>query len=584
MRVRPTSGWALAAAHLGATGARPGYARAVSAPKLPARIAEWTAGLLAVAAAVPVVRNLVEAMLQRRTYNGDIEWMEGGMLVSAMRARDGLPLYGLPADDYIPFIYPPLHAWLLGALAHVYPLGYELGRTVSIVCTGVAASALVFGAVRARGGWLLSLACVGLFASAWAAGGTFYDLVRTDSLSLALLGWALVLGAEPSRGATVASGLLLAVAFTAKQHAAILGLPMLLAIWRSHGRLRALQFAAASVGPALLFVAAMSISSGGTFLNWMVMVPAAHGQVASRAFPGAPILIWQALPISTSAVLLALPLWGRRPYWPGVTLTTLIVVALMRGHTGGFINVLIPAFWVSALLPAIAAGALANRTELLPWARAAGALVVAAQLTSFQVDREAFSTALAEGRSVPEAWQKAQHSLRRHVPTDSDRVAVGRVVEKIAALEGRVLVPYSPWYAVMAGKEPTFALICLWDIDHKRGYYRPNVKEIEKSIAAEFDWAVLPNDKLGHGLKDHFTKSKTDKIPMSSTRAGWTVRLREVWQRNPRTAGGTETGAKSVEPSADPGEGQREDQGDDPGGNDGGDPGDATGEDQGKPE
>jgi hypothetical protein len=264
-----------------------------------------------------------------------------------------------------------------------------------------------------------------------------------------------------------------------------------------------------------------------------------------------------------------------------VTLTTLIVVALMRGHTGGFINVLIPAFWVSALLPAIAAGALANRTELLPWARAAGALVVAAQLTSFQVDREAFSTALAEGRSVPEAWQKAQHSLRRHVPTDSDRVAVGRVVEKIAALEGRVLVPYSPWYAVMAGKEPTFALICLWDIDHKRGYYRPNVKEIEKSIAAEFDWAVLPNDKLGHGLKDRFTKSKTDKIPMSSTRAGWTVRLREVWQRNPRTAGGAETGAeKPVEPSADQGEGQ----GDDQGGNDGGNPGDASGEDQGKPE
>lgn len=523
-------------AHLGATGARPGYARAVSAPKLPARIAEWTTGLLALAAAVPVVRDLVVAMLQRRTYNGDIEWMEGGMLVSAMRARDGLPLYGLPADDYIPYIYPPLHAWLLGALAHVFPLGYELGRTVSIVCTGVAALALVFGAARARAGWLLSLACVGLFASAWAAGGTFYDLVRTDSLSIALLGWALVLGAEPSRGATVASGLLLALAFTAKQHAAMLGIPMLIAIWRTHGRLRALQFAAASVGPALMFVAAMSISTGGTFLNWMVMVPAAHGQEASRAFPGAPVLVWSAFPIASSAALLALPLWGRRPYWPGVALTTLIVVALMRGHTGGFINVLIPAFWVSALLPAIAVGAAADRAAALPWARAAGALVVAAQLVTFQVDREKFSSAREEGKSFAEAWADSQRSLSRHIPTESDRVAVARVVEKIASLEGRVLVPYSPWYAVLAGKEPTFALICLWDIDHKRGYYRPKVQEIADAIATEFDWAVLPNDKLGHGLKDHFTKSKTDKIPVSSTRAGWTVRLREVWKRNPRTA------------------------------------------------
>jgi len=533
MRVRPTSRWAFAAAHLGASGSATGYARAVPDPSIRARIAHALAGLVALAAAVPVVRALTAAMLERRTYNGDLEWMEGAMLVSAQRVRDGLPIYGPPADDYIPFIYPPLHAWLLGTLGHVLPLGYELGRTVSIVCTVIAAAALVFGALRAGAGWLLSLACVGLFASAWVAGGTFYDLVRTDSLSLAIASWALVLGAERSRGATVASGLLLALAFTAKQHVALLGLPMLISIGRAHGRRRALQFAAASAGPALLFVAGMSIATAGSFLNWVVLVPGAHGQVLSRAFPGAPKEVWAALPITTTAVLLALPLWVRRPYWGGVALTTLIIVAFMRGHTGGFLNVLIPAFWVGSMLPAVAAGASSARPAVLPWARAAGALVVAAQLVNFQVDRERFSTALERGASVPEAWRKAERQLRRFVPTDSDRVAVARLVEKIAALDGRVLIPHAPWYAVLAGKQPSFALIALWDIDHERGYYRPQVEEIDAAITTGFDWAILPNDKLGHGLKKAFTRSRTEKITASSTRAGWTVRLREVWERAP---------------------------------------------------
>lgn len=536
MRVRPTSGWAFAAAHLGAAGGAAGYARTVPGPSIRARIAEAVAGVLALAAAVPVVRSLAAAMAERRTYNGDLEWMEGAMLVSALRVREGLPLYGPPADDYIPFIYPPLYAWLLGTLGHVVPLGYELGRTVSIVCTVIAAAALVFGAVRAGAGWLLSLASVGLFASAWVAGGTFYDLVRTDSLSLAIASWALVLGAERSRGATVASGLLLALAFTAKQHVALLGLPMLLAIGRAHGRQRALQFAAASAGPALLFVAGMSITTGGTFLNWVLLVPGSHGQVLSRAFPGAPREVWAALPVTTTAVLLALPVWGRRPYWAGVALTTLVIVALMRGHTGGFLNVLIPAFWVGSLLPSVAAGAFSARPGALPWARAAAALLVAAQLVSFQVDRERFATALEQGASLPAAYQKAERQLNRFVPTDSDRVAVARLVEKLAALEGRVLIPHAPWYAVLAGKEPTFALIALWDIDHERGHYRPHVKEIDAAIATDFDWAILPNDKLGHGLKKSFARSRTERITATSTRAGWTVRLREVWERAPEDA------------------------------------------------
>jgi hypothetical protein len=497
----------------------------------PAQIAEQLLGAVALLAALPVFQTVGAAMLARRDYPGDLEWMEGATLVSAWRVQQGLPLYDLPASDYIPFIYPPLHAWVLAALGQVFPLGYTLGRSLSIGCTFVALSALVIGARRAGATWVLALASGALFLSCWADGGTFYDLVRTDALSLALIAWALVFGAMPSARATVASGLLLALAFTAKQHAALLGIPMLAGIARAHGRTRALQFVAASAGPALLFLAGMSAATRGGFFTWLVLVPSAHGQSLDRLVPGAQIEVWKALPVTTSAVLLAGLVFRKRVYWGGVALTTLVIVSLMRGHTGGYLNVLIPAFWVSALLPAVVGGALAESPRWGVAARLATPVVVALQLVAWQTDPLKLAQALRRGNSPTAAWSAAQKDLARYLPTAADRAATDQLVDQIAALPGRVLIPHAPWYAVLAGKEPSFALITLWDIDHKRGCYRTHVDDIEAAMATSFDWAVVPDDKLGHGFKDHYARDPARKLAGASTRTGWPVKLRQVWRR-----------------------------------------------------
>ena len=51
----------------------------------------------------------------RLNYGYDLEWMEGATLLTGLRAQEGLTFYTLPQLDYIPFIYPPVYAWLLGA-------------------------------------------------------------------------------------------------------------------------------------------------------------------------------------------------------------------------------------------------------------------------------------------------------------------------------------------------------------------------------------------------------------------------------------------------------------------------------------
>ena len=125
-------------------------------------------------------------------YPFDLEWMEGGMLLHAFRVRDGLPIYVAPSPEFIPYIYPPGYAWVVGMLGRFVELGYPLARTVSLVSTGLAALVLAW-AVRQEGHrWTLGLGAAALFLSCYEEVGAFFDLVRTDGQQLFLMALALV--------------------------------------------------------------------------------------------------------------------------------------------------------------------------------------------------------------------------------------------------------------------------------------------------------------------------------------------------------------------------------------------------------
>ena len=460
--------------------------------------------LLLLAAAAWQTWEVGAAMAARLQANFDLEWMEGATLITGLRASEGLPFYTRPSPDYVPFIYPPLYAWILGLLAQVFPLGYTLGRAVSIVSTVAASAAIVFGAWREGARPALALGCGALFLGCYADGGTFYDLVRTDALSIALLGWALVL----ARRWPVAGGLLLAVAFAAKHHAALFGFPLVFALWRTEGRATALRFAVASVVPALLFTIAMQVQTGGLFVTYLLGVPANHGIMLDRALPnlgasgrpqGAQWELWKALPITTTAVLLLT--WRWPIYWIGVAITGLLTASLMRGHHGGYLNVLIPMLWIQALLPALALRASAWRfTPHLV------TLLVAVQVV--------------QGRE----------SLARYLPRPADAQNAERLIDELRALPEPLLIPHAPWYGVLAGHAPSLALITLWDIDHTGGPLDDEVRVIRDAMAGHH-WAsiVIPDGKLGYDLRKYYRVVGRIESPAVPTRTGWNVRLKQVW-------------------------------------------------------
>ncbi|MFZ5482040.1 MAG: glycosyltransferase family 39 protein [Myxococcota bacterium] len=463
---------------------------------------------------------VVAAMAARWRAPFDLEWMEGATLITGLRASRGLPFYTPPGPDYIPFIYPPLYAWTLGGLATFFPVDYPLGRGVSIVCTGLAAAAAYAAARQEKARPALAIACAALFLTAWDDGGTFYDLVRIDMLSLALCAWAVVLARGDRPWRAVAGGLLLAVAFAAKHHAALLGVPIAIALWARHGWRRAALFAASSAGPALAFTVAMQIATDGLFVTYLLGVPSAHGIVAERALPtlkngrlvGAQAELWRALPWSTTAGLLFLLAWPRRLYWGGLAITLLLTVSLMRGHHGGYLNVLIPALWLQALFPAFVRSALADAT--VGWRVLLRRVAPHLAVVLAGVELVAADTDYAKFR-----------------PRPGDAAAHARFVDELRALPEPLLVPHAPWAAVQAGKAPSLALIALWDVNHEGGPLVGSVRRIEDAVR-DRHWAavVTTSEAFGYGLTKHYERVASLVNANIPTRTGWNVRLKSVWK------------------------------------------------------
>ncbi len=490
----------------------------------------WLAWSPALILSAGILVLLLRTFAARVGHPYDLEWMEGGMLLHALRIVEGEGLYVTPSSDFIPFIYPPLYSWVLAAVGAMTELGHAAGRSISLVGTLAAAGALV-AAVRLErkdsgergdskergtsGDWGLAIGAAGLYLSGYEDAGSFYDLVRIDGLWMALLTWALVAGRW---GWLRTAGLLLTAAYATKHTAALFGLPILIWIWKTEGRDRALAFARWSVGPALLFTAAMSLEGDGLFLTYLLGVPAVHPFVPERFFKGAPSELIGAMPWTLGAAGLVAVVLRQRPgrggsYWLACGGLAALVSMIMRGHHGGYLNVLMPGLWAGALGSALLLSAACRRWPGLPVQAAVSGLM---------------------------AWQmwSGAWDIARYSPTEADRAAGDALVQRLAAEEGEILAPWSPWLVVQAGKRPSLHLISLWDIDHEWGPLNDGVAAFDRDIA-ERRWGLVitANRKLGHGLTTHYALSK-QRISLEKgalmPRTGWQVRPRYLYRPNRR--------------------------------------------------
>jgi hypothetical protein len=400
--------------------------------------------ILATLVALPALFQLgllAVAVAGRYGYPYDLEWMEGGVLDHAQRYLDGHDLYVAPSVEFMPFLYTPLYPALLAGLGEIFGVGYQLGRALSLMAMGVTAALVVLAPARETErkpiGVAAGLAAAGIWAATYPWVEGWYDLVRGDSLYVALvLGGLVVLRRaidEPPRGfwdARVAgAAALLALSFFAKQTGFLFVATGGFLLLCFRGRALPIYVIVAGVlggGGSLLY----DRLSGGWYWIYAFGYHAQHEVYLPRFWDSFRLTLTHFWAIPALVLLGIGTMIARRTvhrgflFWLIVFLTALLVGALGWSRQWAHYNAFVITMVTGAIAAAVAIAALPTRMWL-PLVLLLG----------------------VGGELVHRRWRPA-----RFIPTEADVAAGDRLIDRLAAAKGDVFVPYHPWYARLAGK------------------------------------------------------------------------------------------------------------------------------------
>ena len=433
----------------------------------------------------------------RLTFPLELEWMEDGALHQALRLQQGEPIYGEPGPDFVPYLYTPLYPMLLAVLGAVLPLGFVLGRLVSIVatlatCLGLWRLVGREGKPRAHQAF-----AVGLFLSGYVFTFRWLDLARIDSTFLALTLWGLLLLREGwgDRRKVLLAGVLMGLAFWTKQTTFVFilasGLGGLLVaprqLWIYVVTIAAIGLGGVAIGNAV---------TDGWLWIYIYELHQTHAFNAVRFREKTWGMFAHAAPFLVLLTILVLVdfarpwlvrsrrmddasddrLWQRLKahrgvlYWGVLAAAGLLVSALGYSTQWAEPNAFIPGVCFGAAFLAVALPVGGGREQL-------GLGLVAAQLSFALAVEPMYQPIQDEGLSAlgrSYAWQDPS----RTIPTGKLRKQATYVRGRLESTQGEVLALHRPWWNVLAGGTGHVGAMGLNDVPEDRA------KEIKATIRA----------------------------------------------------------------------------------------------------
>jgi len=286
----------------------------------------------------------------RLQYPFELEWMEGATVDHVIRILSGQKIYVSPSLDFVPFLYTPLYIYFSALLSKIIGIGFLPLRLISFV-SSLGCFYLIFLIVKKEtdsniSGFLAS----SLFAATFRLSGAWFDIARVDSLFLLLLiGSLYIIKFKVSAKSYILAGILIALSFLTKQTALIISLPVML-----YSILTNRRYSVYFIGTAAAIIGANTfifnfIHDG--WYNYFVFFLSLQHQILESML----IYFWTesilyplsvAFVISVFYLIVQRMISNRKNYlfYLLITIGMLGGSWLSRLHTGGYDNVLMPAY------------------------------------------------------------------------------------------------------------------------------------------------------------------------------------------------------------------------------------------------
>ena len=361
-----------------------------------------------------------------------LEWMEGGVVETALRLRDGGSIYPAPTVEFVGYVYTPGYFAVVAAVSSIAGGDVVTARVVSLLATAGVLSIVGAYVRRDTGTWWLAAGGIGILAASHGLAGFFLHLARVDALALLLLLAAIVVLAH-GRGArsAISAGVVAAAAVLTKQSHVIAIVATITGLAFVDAR-RAGIAAGVSGGLLLGSFAALGAATSGWFLYYTVDLPAQHGSfLGAAAIHGAERMLVLGPALALCVGSLVVRLRGGEPrakldasIFAGLVATSWLGLA----HPGGFWNTLLPAAAAAALFTPSAIGSFLRDRPFL-------SISIVAPLLAAQI--VAVIVLYPPGDAAPR---------------EGDRAQAERFIVWMADQPGEVLVPDLRYFQTRAGK------------------------------------------------------------------------------------------------------------------------------------
>ncbi|NOY05279.1 MAG: hypothetical protein GXO82_01380 [Chlorobi bacterium] len=408
--------------------------------------------------AVSFIVVYVALALSRIAYPYELEWMEGGILDHVARLLSGKGLYIEPSLEFTPFVYTPLYYYISAGFAKVFGSGLFPLRLVSFLAS-LGSMAILFAFTRREtGSAVLGILSAGLFAAAFNITGAWYDIARVDSLFvLLLLSSVYVFRHVPSFSGLLLAGVLMSLSVLTKQIALVACLT--LSVYSVAFLPRKVRFVFPLVVVIIVGLATLVLnwSSNGWFWYYVFELPRRH-PVSMEKLVGFWVRDIGMLSIAFGMSLVYVISLVRDEKWKDAVFYVLLMAGMVgaswisRLHSGNYINVLIPAVAVIALVFPL------GLQVLLP-----GYFYRSRESKPAPGREFALSDYLVVFLCVAQFLSLAYDPMDQ-VPTSKDRAAGDGLVQKLTNIDGEVFIPFHGYLATLSGKKPYAHIMALSDV------------------------------------------------------------------------------------------------------------------------
>ncbi|MBI5373816.1 MAG: glycosyltransferase family 39 protein [Candidatus Schekmanbacteria bacterium] len=374
----------------------------------------------------------------RINYKYELEWMEGGSLDHVLRVLNNQALYPEPDVDFIPFIYTPLYYYISAVSAKMFGLNFFALRLVSFI-SSILCFLLIYKMVwHETKNRFCAFLSVSLFSATYGLSGYWLDIARVDTLFLLFFLAGVYFAAfRKSFFAFFAAGIFFSLSFLTKQIALIMVIPIII-----YCLFKSLRQAMLSSGIMLAVIGSSTLffnSQSGCWYNYYIFkLPSEHPWVQDEFASYWTEDILSFLPLAFFIGLFCLV---RRMYvnrrldiWLFAFLSMIGGSYFSMLHSGGWKNVLLPAYAVISILFGIGINELLKLSMQLTGNKLQAAKACIYLLSIFQMSWLVYNPAA-------------------QIPSKEDEQCGEKLVHFISEIKGEVYIPAHGYLSMFAGKK-----------------------------------------------------------------------------------------------------------------------------------